>query len=224
MPDPQQQTKGGVQLPVQGVDIQAPVGGEFDGCLPGEVTTVKVMSERQRDAVWDALYALAGVSGQGNEHKRALRCAVYVYFANNGTSPKSSLEGVATSGKGAVLHMPETVKAFGDKLGKRRFMRANAEESVAFGRAMGAYAASTAVRQRCEEAGIAISDHLAVLDWLDMYPYLTATEKVAQTGLKSVNIAKSRRDRSDREEGVSSAHVTNVMRAAGGPASELEEF
>jgi hypothetical protein len=103
-------------------------------------------------------------------------------------------------------------------------MRANAEESVDFGRETGYYARLPSVRQRCEEAGIGITDHLAVLDWLDVYPYLTATEKTAQMGLKSVNIAAARRDRAERDEGVTSAHVTNVMRAAGGSTAELDEF
>jgi len=218
-----EQSKPAAQTGARGLQSQTKVS-EFDGCVPGEVTTVKVMSERERDAVWDQLYKLAGIDGQANEFKKSLRCALFVYFANNGTSPKSGLEGVATSGKGTVLHMPETIKAFSDKLARRRFMRANAEESVAFGRATGVYTTLDAVRQRCEEAGVHIGDCLAVLDWLDVYPYLTATEKVAQMGLKSVNIAKARRDRADRDEGVSSAHVTNVMRASGAPTSELEEF
>jgi len=175
--------------------------------MPQEVAVTKVMAPDQLRKAWAGIYAAAGIAGASEDVKKSLRCAMYCYYAVNGTSDRLGSHGVVKSGKGTVLNMALTVIPIGDKQ-IRRFMRANAEESVAYHRHTGAYSSFPEMRAKCAEANVDSADVLGLCDWLDLYEGLTPTESIVQANVKSSSILRSRVARGSERPGAADSEVS----------------
>lgn len=166
-------------------------GEEFASMVPMHVDTVNVLSPAKKDAVWNKIYAAAGLGSGSEVEKKSLRCAVYVYTAVNGTSPSGEYTGDIRSSKGTTLAASALPTAAG-QLNIRRFMRANARESLRFFRESRVLESRDELLAKCDMYGIRGDDAVALCDWFDTTVGLTPREQAAQASIKNFSLKRAR--------------------------------
>jgi len=189
--------------------------GEFANCIPKRVTAAKVMDEEKVKAAWNKMYAAAGISNVGEEGKKALRCAVYLYLAVNGTSPAGTYKGIVQTATGVVMRASEIPAATGT-FEVRQFARGNVEESLRFFRSTGILEVYPAVVAKCTEKEIPPSDAFGLVDWFDVAPALTPTEHQVQKKLKNFGLSRARRARGGQDmDDIRAGHYQESLDAQG---------
>jgi hypothetical protein len=156
------------------------------------------MSTKQRNAAWAQFYTLCGVANADEATKLALRCAVYVYAAKNGTSPQGPYRYGGVSAKGTNFLGVYITTAVG-RTEVRRFFRSNADESVDFFLETEALTKDPDIRKECEREGIALSDAICLCDWLDGHPKFTPEQQRQHSRLKNRDVSRARAGRGNRD-------------------------
>ena len=188
---------------------------EFEGCVPAEVTSTRIMDKAAVDRAWTKMYVAAGIASQDEQVKKSLRCAVYTYLAKNGTSPAASFKGHVKTGKGTTMLASAIVDAVGH-FEVRQFARANGAESVRYFRKTGVLTTDEVMLAKCETYDLPPSEVIALVDWVDTTLGLTPPEREAQKRLKSYGVDKARRARGGKDlSEIRDEHMDRALVAQG---------
>jgi len=186
---------------------------KYDGVDPVRVDAVSVMSPADVEKAWRMLYVAAGIASGDESKKLGVRCAVYCYFAVNGTSSVGEYSGDIVPASGTSFQAVVIVNAIG-RYDIRRFARANAAESVEYFHYSGILQKLEAMVAKCEIAEIRPADAIALCDWLDGAKGLTPAERVAQAGIKAFALSRARGARGGQSvEQLRDGRLTDMVEA-----------
>lgn len=172
--------------------------GGFADMVPASVPVAKVMSPNDNRVVWEEIYAKAGIASKGEDVKRALRCAVYLYWAINGTSPEGSYTGNIVTAKGTSFPVSIVVAA-STRLAVRQFARANATEALAFFRATRVLQQQQVLVAKADELSVTLDSLVGMVDFFDSVAGLTPVEKACQSAMKNYGLVRARNSRGGRD-------------------------
>lgn len=167
---------------------------DWTSVVPKMVDSEDTMGVEQNKRTWEKLYKEAGLSTSGEDDRRALRAAVYVYCVKNGTSREGEYSGDMVLSTGKTVNASSIVRAAG-KMRVRRFLRANAKESYDFFKASRVMEADDKFVSKCASLGISAENAFATADWLGDCPLFTPGESRAHEATFTRGIERARRAR-----------------------------
>lgn len=189
--------------------------GKFDNCVPKAVTTAKVMDKDKNERSWNLIYRAAGIESAAESIKLALRCAIYVYFAKNGTSPNGGYPGFVESGAGTKLLASKIVEAVG-RYDIRQFARANAEEACEFFHETEVLSEDDHMIAMCLRYEIRPADAVGCVDFLDDCITLRPTEADAAKVIKNFSLRRARAANGGRDmRDMRDDHLDDALEAQG---------
>jgi len=149
-----------------------------------------MVADRAKE-IWARIYKDAGAKDENDQ--KAVRAAVFVYCALNGTSRVGNYGGVMQLSNGKSL--PAAILVRHAQSNIRQFLRERMDESYEFfteSRAMEEHSRFVA---RAAALGIAPGDAFAMADWLSDCPMFTPAQKQAHDKSFNYSIERSRRAR-----------------------------
>jgi len=213
------------QKPDTGFDAQKQTGKPVDwaAVVPRRVDSEDALGVDQNKATWEKLYREAGMTAGNEEERRALRAAVYVYCAKNGTSREGDYGGemVLSTGK----HVPAAVIPKAASRNRiRKFLRANMNESYEFFKSSRVMESDDRFIAKYAGHGISPDNAFAAADWLTDCPLFTPAEVKVHNAIFVHSIDRAARARGGNTlETVENDRVQEGLRAQGPPMGKGTE-
>lgn len=199
----------------------APVGVASGGvsdsvwvkALPKHVDAEDTMSPAMVKKSWNDIYREAGMRGSSEDEQRAVRLAVYVYFALNGTSRVGNYTGRIVTSSGVAFDSAVLVRVL-SKFSLRRFMRGNMDESYEALKMSGAMSQYPRFIAKVGELGISPEVAFATADWMSDCRFFTPEESRANRLAFNYAIKRATGSRQGRSlEDVERSDVQSGLRA-----------
>lgn len=172
----------------------APKQVDWFSVVPRRVDSEDALGDESNARAWEKLYREAKLSSAGEEERRAMRAAVYVYCAKNGTSREGDYTGSMVLSNGTTVSSAVIARAAG-RHHIRKFLRANMIESYQFFKASRVMESDERFVAKCAALGIAADFAFATSDWLTDCPLFTPSEARAHelTFVRSIDRARRAR-------------------------------
>lgn len=167
---------------------------QWTDAIPKEVSYEDAMSQAECNRAWEKMYSAAGMSTANEAERRALKAAVYVYGAKNGTSREGEYAGSMTLSTGKSVDAAIIPRATG-KFKIRKFFRANMNESYKFFKITRFMESDQKFVAKAAQYGISAENAFAMADWLTNCPMFTPGEDKAHNTVFTKSIERSRRAR-----------------------------
>lgn len=209
-------------VPVSGTGAARAGVVDWGSFVPKRVDSEDTLGPEQNKKVWEKLYKEAGLSSAGEDDRRALRAAVYVYCAKNGTSREGEYSGEMQLASGKTVSAAAIVRAAG-RMRVRRFLRANMMESYDFFKSSRVMEADERFVSKCSSLGVPAECAFATADWLGDCPQFTPGETKAHeiTFVRGIDRAKRARGGKTLEDVESQRQDANLH--AQGPSEASGE-
>jgi len=183
--------------------------------LPRSVDAEDCMSVKEAKIVWEKMLGYAGMKSAAEKERMALRAAVYVYCAKNGTSREGDYSGNMVLANGTEVSAAIIVRAC-SKMRIRKFLRSCMDESYTFFKETGVMEADERFVAKCAKLGISPECAFATADWLGGCPKFTPAESKAHDASFNKSIERARRARGGQTlEHVENERVHEELRVNG---------
>jgi len=188
---------------------------DWSAVIPKSVDSEDALGSAKVASIWEKMYREAGLANASEDERRALRAAVYVYCALNGTSRVGDYasEMVLSTGKtipAAII--PQCTS----RMHIRKFLRGNMIESYKFLKESRVMESHDRFIAKCAALQIAPEAAFATADWLADCPLFTPQELAAHSKTFTRGIDRSRRARDGMTlEGVEERADQENLRAQG---------
>jgi len=183
--------------------------------LPKHVDVEDAMSPMLVSQKWAEIYREAKMRGSSEDEQRAVRLAVYVYCALNGTSRVGNYTGKIITSTGVSFDSAVLVRVL-SKFSVRRFLRGNMEESYEALKLSGAMSKYPRFISKAGELGIGPEAAFATADWVSDCSLFTPEESRANKAAFEHAVVRARAARQGRSlEEVEQSEVHGNLRAQG---------
>lgn len=188
---------------------------DWTNFLPKSVDSEDTLGPEENKRVWEDLYRKSGMVTAGEDERRMVRAAVYMYCLKNGTSREGDYSGkmVLYNGRSVAASV---IPAAASKMKIRKFLRANMAESYQYFKSTRVAESDERFVAKCAALGIAAECAFATADWMSECPTFTPAESRAHDTAFVRGIDRARRARNGKSlEAVESGRLDDQMTVQG---------